>query len=277
MIKIQYVKLFVFLFILSLTLIFPNVVMAQEALITVETPDQSYEEGETIVISGKVSTVIGETPILIQIFHQGNATENLIEVRQIDVAQDGTFSQSIIAERPQWRTDGEYVVRASYGTANIAETSFTFSTIKDEPETTDSFEVDAGSAGTFDVEYTIKGGTVKNMLVDPDIFALIVIVENSDEGSITLSLPREYIDAKKQDGTDDTFIVLIDGLEVPYQEVKTEDDSRIIKIQFEEGDSDIEIIGTFVIPEFGAIALLILGITISTIIILSKKSQFLKV
>nr|NIP61641.1 PEFG-CTERM sorting domain-containing protein [Nitrosopumilaceae archaeon]NIU00524.1 PEFG-CTERM sorting domain-containing protein [Nitrosopumilaceae archaeon]NIU86907.1 PEFG-CTERM sorting domain-containing protein [Nitrosopumilaceae archaeon]NIV65587.1 PEFG-CTERM sorting domain-containing protein [Nitrosopumilaceae archaeon]NIX61126.1 PEFG-CTERM sorting domain-containing protein [Nitrosopumilaceae archaeon] len=47
--------------------------------------------------------------------------------------------------------------------------------------------------------------------------------------------------------------------------------------QFEEGDSDIEIIGTFVIPEFGAIALLILGITISTIIILSKKSQFLKV
>lgn len=251
--------------------------MAQEALVTVGTPDQSYEEGETIVISGKVSTVIGETPILIQIFHQGNATENLIEVRQIDVAQDGTFSQSIIAERPQWRTDGEYVVRASYGTANIAETSFTFSTIKDEIETTDSFPADAGSAGTFDVEYTIRGGTVKNMLVDPDIFALIVIVENNDDGSITLSLPREYIDAKKQDGMDDTFIVLIDGLEVPYQEVKTGDDSRIIKIQFEEGDSDIEIIGTFVIPEFGTIALLILGITISTVIVLSKKGQFLKV
>lgn len=270
-------QVFVFILALSISLIFPNFAMAQESLITVETTDQSYEEGDTIVISGKVGTVIGETPVLIQIFHRGNATENLIEVRQISVAQDGTFSESIMAERPQWRTDGEYIVRASYGTANIAETTFTFSTIKDEIETTDIFEVDAGSAGTFDVEYTIKGGTVKNMLVDPDIFALIVIIENEDDGSLTLSLPREYIDAKKQDGTDDTFIVLIDGLEVPYQEVKTDDDSRIIKIQFEEGDSDIEIIGTFVIPEFGTIALLVLVITTSIAIILSKKNQFLKV
>lgn len=270
-------KSFVFIFIFSLSLIFPNISFAQESIITVKTPDQSYEEGETIVISGKVTTVIGETPVLIQIFHRGNTTESLIEVRQISVAQDGTFTESIIAERPQWRTDGEYIVRASYGTANIAETSFTFSTAKDEIEQTDIFEVSAGNAGTFDVEYTIKSGEVKNMLVDPNIFALIVIIESSDDGSLTLSLPRQYIDAKKQDGTDDTFIVLIDGLEVPYQEVKTNDDSRIIKIQFEEEDSDIEIIGTFIIPEFGTVALLILAITTTTVIVLSRKNQFFKV
>ena len=147
---------------------------------------------------------------------------------------------------------------------------FDFVTEKALSETTNNFEVDAGSSGTFDVEYTIRGGTVENMIVDSDIFALIVIIDSEDDGNITVDLPRDSIDAKKSNGSDDTYIILIDGIEVPYEEISQNSKQRTIKIDFEEGDSDIEIIGTFVVPEFGTIAILVLAIMIVSVIVLSR-------
>ena len=104
------------------------------------------------------------------------------------------------------------------------------------------------------------------------IFALIVIVDTEDNGSITLDLPRDSIDAKKNgcEGSDDVFIILIDGIEVPYEKISDMSNERTIKIEFEEEDSDIEIIGTCIVPEFGPITILILAITIISVIILSK-------
>jgi predicted secreted protein with PEFG-CTERM motif len=236
-----------------------------ESLISVKTDANSYKEGETIVISGKVSTIIVGTPVTIQIFNQGN----LVDIAQITVAEDGSYSHTVIAEGPLWSKAGEYTIRASFGEGNLAETQFNFSP-KTDVSATSTFEVDAGNQGTFDVQYSIEGGTVKNMLIDKDIFALIVVIESTDDGSISLEIPREALDAKKQDKTDDTFIIIIDGIEAPYQETLTDSDSRIITINFEQGDSDIEIIGTTVIPEFGTIAVMILVIGIMTTIFVTK-------
>ena len=52
------------------------------------------------------------------------------------------------------------LVKASYGEGNVAEVEFSY-TPKSEAVTTTNFDVDAGSHGTFDVEYSIKGGSVK--------------------------------------------------------------------------------------------------------------------
>lgn len=249
---------------LILLIVFTLPVFA-ESLISVETNSNSYKEGETIVISGKVSTVIKGTPVTLQIFSQGN----LVDIAQIMLAEDGTYSHTVIAEGPMWSKAGEYTVKVSFGEGNIAEDQFSFSP-RSEISTTSIFEVDADEYGTFDVEYSIEGGIVKNMLIDKDIFALIVVIESTDSGSISLEIPREVLDAKKQDKTDDTFIIIIDGIEAPYQETITDSDSRIITINFEQGDSDIEIIGTTIIPEFGTVAIMILIIGIITTIIVTK-------
>ncbi|MEX2193146.1 MAG: PEFG-CTERM sorting domain-containing protein [Nitrosarchaeum sp.] len=236
-----------------------------ESLISVETDANSYKEGETIVISGKVSTIITGTPVTMQIFGQ----DNLVDIAQITVAEDGNYSHTVRAEGPLWSKAGEYTIRVSFGVGNIAETQFTFSP-KTETSETKTFEVDAGNHGTFDVEYSIEGGIVKDMLVDEEIFALIVIIESTDDGSISLEIPRYALDAKKQDETDDIFIIIIDGIEAPYQETITDSNSRVITINFEQGDSDIEIIGTTIIPEFGTIAMMILAIGIITTIFVTK-------
>ena len=47
-------------------------------------------------------------------------------------------------------------------------------------------------------------------------------------------------------------------------------DFRMIKINFEPGDKSIEIIGTYVIPEFGSIVSIILLASLASVIIISK-------
>ena len=247
-------------------------VFAQESIISVQTDDNHYDEGDTIVISGIVNTVIGKTPIIIQIIHEAT----YIHLAQIEVAQDGSFTETVIAEGPLWKKDGEYTIRASYQD-QTTETEFSYTPKSALSVTTTNFEVNAGSSGTFDVEYTIKGGTVKDMIVNSDIFGIIVQIESTDEGVITLDLPREFIGAEKQDGKDDTFIILIDGIEVAYQEPVTYSDSRVIIINFEDGDSKIEIIGTYVIPEFGTIVMIIMIIGIMTVIFVSRTKLQIKI
>ena len=237
-----------------------------EELISVKTSEKSYEDGDTIVISGNVTAIILDTPITLQIFYENN----LVDIGQVIVAQDGSYSFTLKAAGDNWKKDGTYTIRANYS-GKIIETTIEFFSKQSVIETTNIFEVDAGSYGTFDVDYTIRGGTVKNMLIDSEIFALIVIIDSESDGSITLDLPRISIDAKKSDNTDDTFLIFIDGAEVRPEETSTTQTSRILKIDFEEGDSDIEIIGTFVVPEFGSIAILILFLAIISAIFVSSK------
>ncbi len=140
------------------------------------------------------------------------------------------------------------------------------------------FEVEKpDQSGTFDIEYIIRGGNVTDIIVDQEFFELIVLIEPKSDGAITLALPRTAIDAKQSDGKDDIFIILIDGVEVPFTETQNDANTRTITIEFEEIDSDIEIIGTFVIPEFGTIASLVLAVSIISIIIISSKRNLVRI
>jgi len=255
---------------LILLIVFTLPVFA-ESLISVKTDSNFYNEGETIVVSGKVSTIITGTPVTIQISSQGN----LANIAQITVAGDGSYSHTVIAEGPLWSKAGEYTVKATFGKENIAETKFNFSPKTNIPIATNTFEVNIVDSGTFDIQYSIEGGIVKNMSIDKDTFALIVVIESTDSGTISLEIPREALDAKKQDKTDEIFIVLIDGIEAPYRETVTDSNFRVITINFEKGDSDIEIIGTTIIPEFGTIAVMILVIGMVTTMVITKKHQII--
>ena len=88
---------------------------------------------------------------------------------------------------------------------------------------------------------------------------------------MAITLPRALIDAKLN-GEDDDFFVLVDGEEVDFDETTTSTD-RTLTIAFPDGAEEIEIIGTFVVPEFGTIAVLILAVAIISIIAVSTKTR----
>ena len=90
--------------------------------------------------------------------------------------------------------------RAVYGENNIAETVFGYTSELETTETTKEFPVDAGDSGTFDVKYTVRGGVVENIEIEPENLGLLVKINSSNNGKIILELPRGLIGAEKQNG-----------------------------------------------------------------------------
>ena len=246
---------------------------ADESLISVQTDNGNYDEGDTIVISGKINTMIGDTQVTLQLFHEGT----LVSIDQIKVAQDGNYSTTINAWGPLWKTQGEYIIKVVYGEDNIAETLFNYTPKSDIFEITDNLEVTAGDSGTFDIRYTIRGGTVETIDVEPENFGLLVKINSLDDGKLILELPREFIDAEKQNGKDEEFIILINNIQTTYEESPSFSEFRTLTINFNQGDSEIQIIGTYVIPEFGTIVMIILTIGIMTSILLTKNKFQIKI
>ena len=261
----------IFYVIIPLLVISTGTVFADE-IMTVGINDKNYDEGDTITIAGKINTIIGETPVIIQIIHN----DTFVYFAQKEIARDGSFTDIIHAGGNLWKSEGVYTVRSSYGNNAIIDLEFNYFPKSDSIETTDNFEVSAGKYGTFDVPYKITGGTVKNMAVNSDIFGIDIEIESSDKGRLVVKLDREFIDAEKQNGKDETYIVLINGIETIHKESIAHTDYRTLVINF-NGDSKIEIIGTYVIPEFGAIAMMIMIIGILTIIVISKNKLQIKI
>jgi predicted secreted protein with PEFG-CTERM motif len=268
----------IFYSLIFLIIISTGTAFAETTLISVETDDDNYDEGDTIVISGQVHTIIGDTQVTLQLFREGN----MIEIAQIQVSKDGNYSHTVIAEGQLWKNQGEHIVKVTYGEGNIAESTFLFTPKSAIINTTDIFEVDAGNSGTFDIQYTIRGGTIQDISIAPHIFGLIIKIDASDEGKIVLDLPRKFIDAEKQNGKDEIFIILIEKenkeiVETTYEETTLYSEIRTITINFEEGDSAVQIIGTYVIPEFGTIVMIILTIGIMASILLTKNKFQIKI
>ncbi|KER06885.1 hypothetical protein AAA799E16_00401 [Marine Group I thaumarchaeote SCGC AAA799-E16] len=82
----------------------------------------SYTLGDTVIVSGTVSEIFEDTPIILQLI----SPVDLIEIAQIDVEADGQYTYTVIAQGQQWVNDGTYTVKAFYGANNFAETTFEF-------------------------------------------------------------------------------------------------------------------------------------------------------
>ena len=248
---------------------------AGEPILTVDTAGDVYDHGDTIVIHGHVRVVVDDTPVLVTVFHtdgKGNPVKR-IHVAQVDVAQDGSFTDIIYTSSEAWPA-GEYRAEAHYSVHGSVETSFTI-TAPGTVESTSFHVVDAGSSGTFDVPYTIVGGELGSMRINPDSLGMSVFIEEAGRGggSLTLELPRRYIDARTAgcEGGDELFIILVDGAQTPYEKISDMSDKRVVKVPFREGDGHVEVIGTCVVPEFGAAAAAALAAAVGAAAALSRR------
>ena len=237
--------------------------------ITVSTDKPSYLPGDTIVISGSIKSIVKNTQLSIQIF---DPTNNLVHIDQIDVSEDGKYTDSIKAVGTYWKASGSYTVKVQYALPGVtAQATFTFQS--SIPPVSGVFYVkEPNSQQTFGVNYTITGGAIRDMTIDTQSISLIVSVNSTTDGTVTLQIPRVLVDAKTNSGQDDAFIILIDGAEVKPQSESSNSGYRNLVIQFYQGDQDIEIIGTQIVPEFGQIAALVLAIAIISIIAVSAKT-----
>tara|TARA_B100000029_G_scaffold169547_1_gene165806 strand:- start:168 stop:974 length:807 start_codon:yes stop_codon:yes gene_type:complete len=242
--------------------------------ITISSDNTAYQEGEVITITGTVEKVIPGMPISLQVFFE----KNLIQVSQVNVSQDGKFTDTFTAAGPQWKNEGQVTIKANYGSDTSTEMIIDF--FKSTPgKFVSNFEVNIPDAGTFDVEYTMKGGIISDMKLNQKNLSLVINISTNSDGNLNIKLPRNNIDSITNDGLDLDFIVLMyegntaEPVQTDYKKISSDNDFRLIEIPIKNGDTKIEVIGTYVVPEFGTIAAFILVVAISSIIVLSAKSR----
>jgi len=240
-----------------------------QSSIVVSTDKSSYSEGEVILITGEVRDLFSGTPVSLMVKND----KAIVALAQLTVGADKKFSAEITAGGTM-RTSGMYTVEVTHGTTNrIATTSFEFSGSTTSPvDTSRVTDTTVSMEGSSDlIGYEISGGKLVGIMPDVDANSLIVSIDATSDGSLTLTIPRSVLDAT-MNGEDDDFFILIDGEEVDFDETTSSTD-RTITIEFPAGAEEIEIIGTFVIPEFGTIAAMILAVAIISIIAVSAKSR----
>ena len=254
-------------------------IAAVEDPISVSTSRDIYYENDIIIVFGKVTSILNELPVTIQLYHE----DSLIAVDQVEIALDGTFATDFRAKGNFWKEDGTYIVRAFYTPEKIAEKTFQFFK-KPSGGTSSLFPVDIPNSGSFELGYSIIGGEVRDIILNQDNYSLLTEINADSNGNIVLKLPRENIESKTNDGVDEIFIILIsktgldseDFVEVQFEEIETGPDFRTVRIQFEEDDRWIKVIGTYVIPEFGTIVTMILLIAVTTTIVMYKSKFSIK-
>ena len=254
-------------------------IAAVEDPISVSTSRDIYYENDIIIVFGKVTSILNELPVTIQLYHE----DSLIAVDQVEIALDGTFATDFRAKGNFWKEDGTYIVRAFYTPEKIAEKTFQFFK-KLSGGTSSLFPVDIPNSGSFDLGYSIIGGEVRDIILNQDNYSLLIEFNAESNGNIVLKLPRDNIESKTNDSMDEIFIILIsktgldseDFIEVQFEEIETGPDFRTVRIQFEEDDRWIKVIGTYVIPEFGTIVTMILLIAVTTTIVMYKSKFSIK-
>jgi len=254
-------------------------IAAVEDPISVSTSRDIYYEDDIIIVFGKVTSILNELPVTIQLYHE----DSLIAVDQVEIALDGTFATDFRAKGNFWKEDGTYIVRAFYTPEKIAEKTFQFFK-KLSGGTSSLFPVDIPNSGSFEVGYSIIGGEVRDIILNQDNYSILTEINADSNGNLVLKLPRENIESKTNDGMDEIFIILIsktgldseDFVEVQFEEIETGPDFRTVRIQFEEDDRWIKVIGTYVIAEFGTIVTMILLIAVTTTIVMYKSKFSIK-
>ena len=237
--------------------------------ISVTTDKTSYNDGDTIAISGSTMNYISGQPITMEII---NPIGNIVKLAQIDLGSDRTYSTSLKASGPLWSAAGMYKVTVQFGSnSNTAQTTFQFAgSAGTTTSATNTIPVDGTSLS---VKYSITNGKVTDIKADVQSKSLIVSIQSTGDGVLTITLPRGLIDSQTSSGQDDKWVVLNDGQEnTDVQETSTTTTDRTLSIPFSNGTSEIEIIGTQIIPEFGPIAALVLAIAIISIIAVSAKT-----
>ena len=241
-------------------------------VLTVTTEKESYAAGEPVVILGLVDIKLEGTQAIIQIM---SPIGNMVRAEQILVDSDGSFSKTIETSiGGVWKETGTYTVKVSYG-ENSTQIGFEYGGMMSAGvQTTPEFAMEENEKmlqtimiEDHSLDYELTCAEIQSMTPDTEMKSMIIAIKTDCDGELTITLPKDVIDTDENG-----FFVLVDGDETNHK-ASSVGEFWTLTIPFSYGSEEIEIIGTFVIPEFGTIAALVLVVSISSILIISAKNK----
>ena len=241
-------------------------------VLTVTTEKESYAAGEPIEVFGLVDIRLEGVEALIRVV---SPVGNMVDVDQIAVDTDGSFSKTISTSiGGLWKETGTYTIMVNYG-ENSTQVEFEYggmmsAGVQTTPEFAMEENENASQSITIEdhsLDYDLTCAEIQSLTPDTENKSLIIAIKTDCDGELTITLPKDVIDTDENG-----FFVLVDGDETNHK-ASSVGEFWTLTIPFSYGSEEIEIIGTFVIPEFGTIAALVLVVAITSIIIISAKNK----
>jgi predicted secreted protein with PEFG-CTERM motif len=228
-----------------------------EVPISVWTDRSVYDHESIIIVQGQVANLRLGTPVTLTVL---GPTNNVVTVQQVDVEADNTFMTSLNTAGNLWKQNGTYIIRVQYGNQGVSNKVFIELTgmLPSQGPTCGANEL---SASAHCIPYTISGATVSGARINTDDKSIVISLTAFEDSTLTINPSTSVIRG--------IFFVLVDGQEWSDVEIA----GNKVTVMFPAGTEEIEIIGTFVIPEFGAIAALVLAIAIISIIVVTAKTR----
>ena len=231
-----------------------------------ETDSDTYDHNSVISIDGSVSNTARGTDVTIVV----SGPMGIVQVDQVAIENNGDFSTTINTANPMMKYDGEYKIKATYGTQDLNHVIYvnlvggieagSMAGHVDEHHHEEVYDLAS------EVDYSISGGHVEGVTANVNGNSLVVAIHDAEDGGeLTITLPSDVITPFN----DGTFFVLVNDEESD----DASQDGNTITVPFDADASTIEIIGTHVVPEFGTIAAIILAVAITSIIVLSAKTR----
>ena len=248
-----------------------GITSAFAAPISIETDSDVYDHSSIITVTGQIANI--DPNYLVVALKSLAPNGNIAGVAQPEVNSDGSFVGIFNTSGYAWKNNGTYQITATYlgvdatvsieikdtvGTGMVAEIATTSIA---ETETTSTYEFPEGQ-----IAYDITcSNTSPSFRGNSDDSTLDVYIDATGDGELTIALDEEII--KPFD--DGSFFVLVNNEEI--QDFVQEGNKLIIPCKV--GDEKISIVGSWAIPEFGTIAVMILVVAIVSIIIVSAKTK----
>lgn len=177
------------------------------------------------------------------------------------LAGDGSFTHVF---EPQivgtWKATAQFDGEGYY--LDSESSMITFTVVEEEPGSSIyRLEVE-GSEASYPIAYKIDGGNVTGMSIDKESKSLGIAISATQNGMLTVELPRSVIDAWES-----SYQVYVDGKPADFEETEAVTGFRTLAIPFSSSVEQVQVSGTYVIPEFSmtsvALALAIFGVIVA--------------
>ena len=219
-------------------------------VLTVTTEKESYAAGEPIEVFGLVDIRLEGVEALIRVV---SPIGNMVDVDQIAVDTDGSFSKTISTSiGGLWKETGTYTIMLNYG-ENSTQVEFEYGGMMSAGVQTTppqfAIEEDENMSQTITIEdhsltYGLTCAEIQSLTPDTENKSLIISIKTDCDGELTITLPKDVIDTDEEG-----FFILVDGDETNHK-ASSVGEFWTLTIPFSYCSEEIEIIGTFVIPEF---------------------------
>jgi len=245
--------------------------------ITIETDKDVYDHSSVITVTGQVEPIDPQGTEVTIIVKRMDPV-GLVQIDQIAVNSDGSFSTTIMTENSKMKYDGTYLINAKYvGTETTVSIELTNAIETSETGTAVTGTAVTGTAVTGTAEeilyklspgqivYDITCNATPAFYANADDDSIVIYLDPTDDGILTVTLHEELIKPFE----DGTFVVIVDNQVMgDFTQI-----GNTLTIPCVAGTEKIEIHGSWAIPEFGVIAAMILAVAIISIIVVTAKTR----